>query len=57
MVYIVITDFNTFVLICKHPPKYTNIRFKHEVDFSLVKIVITGVASIKHVPKARVSQH
>ncbi len=39
VVYIVITDFDTFVL-CTHPPKYTKIRFKHEMDFSWVKIII-----------------
>ncbi len=35
--YIVITDFDTFVLMCTLPPKYTYFRFNHEVD--LVKIV------------------
>ncbi len=35
--YIVITDFGTFLLMCTLPPKYTYFRFNHEVD--LVKIV------------------
>ncbi len=50
--YIVITDYDTFVLMCTHPPKYTYIRFKHELDFSWVKIVTNtflfkSVATIK----------
>ncbi len=37
--YIGITDYDTFVLTCTLPPKYTYFRFKHDVDFSWVKIV------------------
>ncbi len=45
--HIVITDFDTFVKICTHPAKYTNIRFKHEVEFSWVKIVMKLTLNFK----------
>ncbi len=62
MVYIVITDFDCFDFVYvstvyRLPEKYTFGFIAHEVDFSRVKIVTTGVTSIKHGPKARVSQH
>ncbi len=39
VVYIVITDYDTFVLMCTLPPKYTYFQFNHEVGFSWVKIL------------------
>ncbi len=47
VVYIVITDYDTFVLMCTHPAKYTYVRLKHEVDFSWVKIV----TNLRHPPE------
>ncbi len=41
--YIVITDYDTFVLMFTLPPKYIYVRFKHEVDFSWVKIATLRV--------------
>ncbi len=57
-VYIVIHDLDCFVLLCIDIRLNTlSVFITHELDSSWVKIVTTGVASIKHGPKARESQH